>query len=82
MRTLHGKTVFLTGAASGIGRELALQLAGVGCKLLLVDRDQTGLDNVAAEATAQDVQIHTYCCDLTRRNEIERTVVPPVDVLR
>ncbi|MEO2031303.1 MAG: SDR family oxidoreductase [Planctomycetaceae bacterium] len=87
MRKLQGKTVFLTGAASGIGRQLALQLANIGSNLLLVDRDEQGLDDVAKQAAAQGVQVHSYCCDLTQREAVSRTVtaaiadVGTVDVL-
>lgn len=36
-------TVALTGAASGIGRELAIQLSEAECRLALIDRDESGL---------------------------------------
>ena len=39
----------VTGAASGIGRALALELAARGCDLALADRDEAGLQAVAAE---------------------------------
>src|SRR3954451_16477327 len=39
----------VTGAASGIGRALALELSARGCDLALADRDETGLQAVAAE---------------------------------
>src|SRR2546423_9611476 len=39
----------ITGAASGIGRVLALELAARGCDLALADRDEAGLQSVAAE---------------------------------
>jgi short-subunit dehydrogenase len=39
----------ITGAASGIGRALALELAARGCDLALADRDEGGLQAVAAE---------------------------------
>jgi short-subunit dehydrogenase len=39
----------ITGAASGIGRALALELAARGCDLALADRDEAGLQAVAAE---------------------------------
>jgi len=79
VRNLEGSTVFLTGAASGIGRQLALQLADLGCRLLLVDRDQDGLDEVAEQSVALGAVVSTYCCDLANRDEIEQTVA---DALR
>ena len=39
----------ITGAASGIGRALAMELAARGCDLALADRDEAGLQAVAAE---------------------------------
>jgi NAD(P)-dependent dehydrogenase (short-subunit alcohol dehydrogenase family) len=39
----------ITGAASGIGRALALEFAARGCDLALADRDEAGLQAVAAE---------------------------------
>ncbi|MDA8789439.1 SDR family NAD(P)-dependent oxidoreductase [Pseudomonadales bacterium] len=44
MKNLRGKVVALTGAASGIGRCLAIQLAEKGCHLALADVDQKGLE--------------------------------------
>jgi short-subunit dehydrogenase len=39
----------VTGAASGIGRALAIELAARGCDLALADRDEAGLQAVAAD---------------------------------
>lgn len=74
MRDLQGKTVFLTGAASGIGRQLALQLADVGCHLLLIDRDEPGLRTLATEVARENISVRTYCCDLSVPDQISRTV--------
>ena len=49
MTATKGATAAVTGAASGIGRALALELAGHGCDLALADRDEAGLQAVAAE---------------------------------
>lgn len=74
MRNLRGKTVLLTGAASGIGRELALQLAAEGCHLVLIDRNPEGLDQVAKSAETSGSSVQCYCCDLARPDEIRSTM--------
>jgi short-subunit dehydrogenase len=49
MTAINGAAAAVTGAASGIGRALALELAARGCDLALADRDEAGLKSVAAE---------------------------------
>jgi NAD(P)-dependent dehydrogenase (short-subunit alcohol dehydrogenase family) len=44
MSVLAGRTIAVTGAGSGIGRALALNLAKRGAKLALSDRDEAGLE--------------------------------------
>src|ERR1700738_695675 len=48
MTAIRGSAAAVTGAASGIGRALALELAARGCDVALADRDETGLRAVAA----------------------------------
>jgi short-subunit dehydrogenase len=58
MTAIRGATA-LTGAASGIGRALALELAARGCDLALADRDEAGLQALAAEiGGARKVTVH------------------------
>jgi len=45
----QGSAAAVTGAASGIGRALALELAARGCDLALADIDEAGLESVAQE---------------------------------
>lgn len=47
MSSLSGKSVLLTGASVGIGREAALQLAAQGARLALAARDESKLAQVA-----------------------------------
>src|SRR3954453_16508279 len=49
MTAINGSAAAVTGAASGIGRALALELAARGCDLAIADRDEAGLAAVAAE---------------------------------
>jgi len=51
-----GKAVLITGASSGIGRGLALELARRGAKLGLVARRHELLQELAAEISAEDNQ--------------------------
>jgi NAD(P)-dependent dehydrogenase (short-subunit alcohol dehydrogenase family) len=51
-QTFAGKRVFLTGAASGIGRATALKLAADGAELYLTDRNADGLALTVADARA------------------------------
>ncbi|MEU7903950.1 SDR family NAD(P)-dependent oxidoreductase [Actinoplanes sp. NPDC049118] len=56
-----GRTCVITGAASGIGAALALDLAGRGAVLALVDRDAEGLAKIAGQAReigAKEVSTH------------------------
>ena len=59
MTAIRGSAAAVTGAASGIGRALALELAARGADLALADRDEAGLASVAAEiGTRQKVTTH------------------------
>ncbi len=48
MKTLTGAVAAITGAGSGIGRALAIELAGRGCELALADIDEGGLAQTQA----------------------------------
>ena len=48
MKQLENKVAVVTGAASGIGRELAVQLADMGCRLALSDINEKGLNETVA----------------------------------
>ncbi|GGV35996.1 hypothetical protein GCM10010182_70120 [Actinomadura cremea] len=57
MRELGGRVAVVTGAASGIGRALAVRLADEGMRLALADIDPDGLDETAALAQAAGTHV-------------------------
>lgn len=67
MARLTGRTVLITGAASGIGAATARRLAGDGAKLVLADLDGAGAEKLAAELGQVAVK-----ADVTRGEDIER----------
>lgn len=70
MRDFRDKQVLLTGAVSGIGRALTLQLAQAGARLWLADIDRLGLSGLQEELTKQGTECRTTVCDLTQRAEV------------
>ncbi|MBB3047589.1 short-subunit dehydrogenase [Litorivivens lipolytica] len=71
------KTVLITGAASGLGWEIAKVFHQRGDHLLLIDRDADGL---TARATELKERVSTLACDLTDANAIEQ-ISQQVDAL-
>ena len=54
---LDGRVALITGGASGIGAELARQLAGRGMRLGLIDIDQDPLETVAARIPGAETAV-------------------------
>src|SRR5882757_9631490 len=72
MTQINGAAAAVTGAASGIGRALALELAARGCDLALADRDEAGLQSVAAEiAKAHQRKVSTHRVDVGEPGQIQ-----------
>lgn len=71
MRRLRGKVAAVTGAASGIGRALALELADHGCVLELADVDEAGLAAVAQHIEGGGGQVAASRVDVARRADVE-----------
>ena len=68
----------VTGASSGLGRDMALYLAELGYDLALVARNQARLDNVAQEAQriasahGKTITVETVALDLAQRSACEQ----------
>jgi short-subunit dehydrogenase len=64
---LADKVVVITGAASGIGRELAIRLADQGCGLGLLDIDGSGLAQVYSSVAPRSSNVTIHEVDVSNR---------------
>ncbi|MGW0732534.1 SDR family NAD(P)-dependent oxidoreductase [Streptomyces sp. NPDC002851] len=73
---LTGRTAFVTGAASGIGRATAVLLAEAGATVHCADRDEHGLHETATaiKTTADAKAAHTHRLDVTDRAQLRSAV--------
>ena len=71
MKNLEGKIVVVTGAGSGIGRALALQLAAQGAQLALCDVNETNLQKTVDIASAHGVKVYSAVLDVSKREAFQ-----------
>ena len=72
MKELKGKNGFITGAASGIGRSLALELAKEGMDLYIADINLEGLEIVKKEVEEIGVKVFSSKCDVSKFEDWEK----------
>jgi NADP-dependent 3-hydroxy acid dehydrogenase YdfG len=66
------KVALITGASSGVGRAIALQLAAEGATLCCVGRHLCALQELAADAALPPERVHLWRADLTLDEDLER----------
>jgi len=74
MKRIEGRVAVVTGAASGIGRATAIQLAREGAHLALVDVNERGLDETRGEIERLGRRATTHDCDVADRARVESLV--------
>jgi len=65
MRELTGKVVVVTGAANGIGREMARAFARRGARLAVADIDADGLERVRGELESLGATVYAQAVDVS-----------------
>lgn len=87
MKNLEDKVIWITGASSGIGEELALQLSAYNCKLILSARTLTLLEKVKSKCQANPDKIKVLPLDLSKSESLPGKVQQaqsffgPIDIL-
>jgi 2,4-dienoyl-CoA reductase [(3E)-enoyl-CoA-producing], peroxisomal len=76
---LHDKVVLVTGGGTGIGRGIALGMAGYGAHLVLASRHVDHLHAVAHEAQAQGVQALPVRTDVRELAQVEALLQVALD---
>jgi len=71
VKEFNNKVAAVTGAASGIGRELAIQLAKEGCALAMADIDEEGL-RATANLIGGRSRLTTHTVDVGKRDQVYR----------
>lgn len=69
---LENKVALVTGASRGLGKAIALALAGEGAQMALVARDVRQLETAAAECRNKGAKAAVFPADLSREEEIGR----------
>ncbi len=86
MTNIAGKWALVTGASRGIGRQVALGLAGRGCHVALHSRSLDGTNALAAELKAMGVQTAQHEAELADPAQVEALIEglkqgPAIDIL-
>ena len=79
--TFEGRNAFVTGAANGIGRGIALRLASAGAALALNDLDIEALDAVVSEIRLSGGRAVAYPADVSSPAAMQAAVAEATDEL-
>lgn len=77
----------ITGAGRGIGREVALQFAHLGCVIVCWDINLKAAQETVAEVEAVGGIAHAFHCDVSEQRDVEikakqvMSVVPHIDII-
>jgi 3-hydroxybutyrate dehydrogenase len=71
---LQDKVAFITGSASGIGKEIAIVFAREGAKVVIADLNKAAADATAAELAATGAQAIGVGVDVTSEEQVDAAV--------
>jgi NAD(P)-dependent dehydrogenase (short-subunit alcohol dehydrogenase family) len=78
-RSQAGATIVISGAASGLGRALALRFGRAGSRVVAVDRDAEALQRLRQDMAAAGCEVLALPCDVTSEQECAAAVAAALD---
>jgi NAD(P)-dependent dehydrogenase (short-subunit alcohol dehydrogenase family) len=79
MSQLHGRNALITGSSRGLGKAMALALAGAGARVALVARSEEKLHDVAREIRDAGGRAEVFVADVADEADVERVRVAVAD---
>lgn len=79
-KALQDKVAFITGAASGIGLEVAREFASQGAKVVISDVNEAAARNAAEELEGNGYKALAIECDVTKEEQLNRSIDETVDI--
>ncbi|WP_394176647.1 SDR family oxidoreductase [Thalassotalea litorea] len=70
---LSAKVIVITGAAGGLGSEMAKDFASHGARLALIDMTEDALQDIVAELKQRGADVKAYGANVTDEADVERT---------
>jgi NAD(P)-dependent dehydrogenase (short-subunit alcohol dehydrogenase family) len=71
---MKGESVLVTGASTGLGKEMALYLAERGFKVYATVRDMSGADTLYSAAQSRKVQLNVMALDVTSKASVQNAI--------
>lgn len=79
-KLLEQKVALVTGAASGIGLEIARTFAQDGAKVMIVDLNQAAADAAAARLQQEGFEAVSRGCDVTNEEQVQKSIEGAVEL--
>ena len=71
---LAGQVALITGSTSGLGLQMARELAGQGCRVVICGRDEDKLERAGEQLSSQGAAVLAVRCDVSDVDDVQRLV--------